>query len=259
MDAINHSERAARDGSVLAALVRRPAEWALFLDIDGTLVDIAPAPDAIAIPAGLGGDLLGVMTRLGGAMALVTGRAIPYVDRLFAPHRFPLAGLHGAEMRLPDGRMHLPAITPALLRARERMRAAALDLPGTMLEDKGAALALHFRGAPQHREGVEAAMREAAALAGPGWVLQRGKMLVELKPARADKGAALKTFMEAVPFAGRRPVAVGDDLTDEDMFAAAIALGGQAIRVGEDDRGSLASDRLRSPAQLRGLLASIAG
>ncbi|MGI6245816.1 MAG: trehalose-phosphatase [Pseudochelatococcus sp.] len=247
----------ATDAPVLTALAENPAQWALFLDIDGTLVDIALTPDTVDVPAGLTDSLAAVMRGLGGAMALVTGRATDFVDGLFHPHRFPLAGLHGAQMRLADGRRRDSEPGPALLRAKDMLRAGVRNWPGVLFEDKGAAVALHFRLAPQQQEAVENLMRDAAVLAGPKWALQRGKMVIELKPAAADKGAALRSFMDTGPFLGRWPVAIGDDLTDEDMFATAIALGGQAVRVGKDARRSLASGRLQTPAQLREALAGI--
>lgn len=243
---------------VLAELVAEAANWALFLDIDGTLVDLAPTPDAIDVPVDLGEDLLSLLTGLGGAMALVTGRGIAYVDGLFYPHRFPIAGLHGAELRQPNGHITHHDAGPSLLRAKEMLHAEARDLPSVIVEDKGAAVALHFRQSPQYQDKVEALMRNAAIVAGPAWTLQFGKMLIELKPAAANKGEALTSFMGASPFLGRRPIAVGDDLTDEDMFAAALAHGGQAIRIGGDDRQTLASGRIATPAQLRAILAQVA-
>ncbi len=243
---------------VLAAMVRDAGRHALFLDVDGTLIDIAPTPDAVRVPDGLGGDIMRLVGRLGGALALVTGRSIAFADRLFAPHRFAMAGLHGAELRHPDGRIVATCPDAAFLRAVAMLRAGARDLRDVVFEDKGAAVALHFRLAREHRAAVEALMREAVVLAGPEWVLQRGKMLVELKPAAADKGRAVAAFMRETPFAGRIPIAVGDDLTDEDMFAAAIANGGRAIRIGVDVRPTLASARFETPARLRAALASLA-
>ncbi|MGV6875509.1 trehalose-phosphatase [Pseudochelatococcus sp. B33] len=249
----------AAEAPALIALAENPGKWALFLDIDGTLVDMAPTPDAVEAPAGLADNLTAVMTGLGGAMALVTGRGIAFVDRLFLPHRFPLAGLHGAELRLSDARTIATDPTPSFMQAKATLRAGTAGMSGVIVEDKGVAVAVHYRLAPHYRERVEALMREAAVLAGPRWSLQGGKMLVELKPAAADKGEALKSFMDAAPFAFRRPLAVGDDLTDESMFAAANALGGQAVRIGSRDARTLAAGRIQSPAHLRDLLALIAG
>lgn len=242
----------------LSALAEAPHAWALFLDIDGTLLDIAPTPEAVVVPAGLLHDLSGVMAGLGGALALVTGRGVRFVDELFHPYRFPLAGLHGAELRLDDERTVTIALTPAFQQAKEALRAGTDGKTGIILEDKGSAIAVHYRLAPHRQEYVEALMRDAARLAGPGWSLQRGKMLVELKPAGADKGAALASFMESAPFAGRRPLAIGDDLTDENMFSAAIARGGEAIRIGSGDARTLASGRIGSPTRLRETLAALA-
>lgn len=243
----------------LAALAENPGEWGLFLDIDGTLIDIAPTPEAVEAPAGLAETLAALMKGLGGAMALVTGRGIGFVDRLFDPHRFPLAGLHGAELRLPGAGTIAAEPAPSFLRAKAALRAGAAGMSGVIVEDKGLAVAVHYRLAPHRRETVEALMRDAAVLAGPRWSLQEGKMVVELKPTAADKGEALKAFMGTAQFAPRRPLAVGDDLTDENMFAAAVAHGGQAIRIGGGDALTLATGRVQSPAHLRSLLASIAG
>ncbi|MBP2237522.1 trehalose 6-phosphate phosphatase [Sinorhizobium kostiense] len=243
---------------IFSIIEQQPSRSALYLDIDGTLLDIAPTPEAIVVPPGLADQLAALAAKLDGAVALVTGRSIARVDALFEPHRFPVAGLHGAEMRLPDGGLVEPALSSAFLAAKEELRARSKDLEGVIFEDKGAAVALHFRLASHHEAVVGALMQQAAASTGEHWALQHGKMVVELKPARSGKGEALERLMGTAPFRGRYPIAVGDDLTDEEMFAVAAAAGGAAIRVGDAAAPTAAHAWIGSPNELRRLLASIA-
>ncbi|MCU0977346.1 MAG: trehalose-phosphatase [Steroidobacteraceae bacterium] len=204
---------------------------ALFLDVDGTLLDIAEAPDRVSVPARVV-DLLARLAARGGALALVSGRSIRDLDGLLAPLRLPCAGLHGAERRDAGGRMHRLRVNGALDGARAALSDFCRDHPGTLLEDKGAALALHYRLAPQAEA---AARRTVAALVSrlaPDFQLQQGKCVLELKPAGASKARAIGDFMAEPPFAGRIPVFVGDDATDEDGFRAVNAHGGLSVRVG---------------------------
>jgi trehalose 6-phosphate phosphatase len=207
--------------------------WALFLDVDGTLLDIADHPDEVRTTPRLKLLLRRARIELGGAVALVSGRAIADLDRLFAPLQLPAAGLHGIERRSADGTVHYRT------GLEERLHAAKRDLmqfveshAGLLLEDKGAALALHYRNAPDLGGEAEAAIRGAAQRTGDGFHVQAGKMVFELKPAGQDKGTAVVEFMDEQPFAGRVPVFVGDDVTDEDGFAAVNELGGESLRVG---------------------------
>ncbi|XEN34343.1 trehalose 6-phosphate phosphatase (plasmid) [Ensifer sp. WSM1721] len=242
---------------ILSMIEREPGRSALYLDIDGTLLDIAPTPEAIIVPRELPDQLAELAAKLGGAVALVTGRSIARVDALLQPHLFPVAGLHGAEMRLPDGRFIEATISADFLAVKEELHARAEGLEGVVFEDKGAAIALHYRLAPHRKGDVDALMEEAAVSTGGGWILQQGKMVVELKPVQSGKGRALEEFMSIAPFRGRWPIAIGDDLTDEGMFAVATAAGGAAIRIGDDAAPTVASARLGSPTELRRLLASV--
>jgi len=140
---------------------------------------------------------------------------------------------------------------------KEKLHARSEGLEGVVFEDKGAAIALHYRLAPHCKAEVDALMEEAAASTGGGWILQQGKMVVELKPVQSGKGRALEEFMAITPFRGRWPIAIGDDLTDEGMFAVATAAGGAAIRIGNDAAPTVASARLGSPTELRRLFASV--
>lgn len=242
---------------MLKEMIASPGEWALFLDIDGTLLNLAPTPDAIEVPPGLPRDLERLHRKLGGAMALVTGRSLDYADMLFAPHVFPLAGLHGAEFRDAWG-VSLVAETEAFTALKHQLVKEAEDYPGVLIEDKGAAIAAHYRLAPDYEKVLEDRMRYYADLAGPDWALQLGKMVFELRPARASKGDAVEHFLQAGPFKNRLPVTIGDDLTDESMFAVANARGGLSVRVGTIDAPSCAGYRLSSPALVRNVLAAMA-
>jgi trehalose 6-phosphate phosphatase len=211
--------------------------WALFLDVDGTLLEIAPHPDQ-ARPAPRLTAALGDASRaLGGALALVSGRAIASLDAMFAPLVLPAAGLHGLERRGADGRVHYPTgFADRLAAARRGLMEFVESRPGLLLEDKGAALALHYRNAPALEAECRQRVEQARAAAGEDFHVQQGKMVLELKPSGEDKGTAIEAFMAEPPFRGRRPVFVGDDVTDEDGFRVVNGLGGLSVRVGHDAR-----------------------
>ncbi|MBO0141061.1 trehalose-phosphatase [Agrobacterium sp. Ap1] len=248
-------------GAVVSGLLRDFDRWALFLDIDGTLIDLAATPDGIVVPPNLPTTLHTISKKLGGALALVTGRALPYADRLFEPYRFPIAGLHGAERRMSDGLIERVTATPEFEVLKERLATEAAGLDGVLIEDKGAAIGAHYRQAPQLQAQLEALMERAAIDAGSDFILQRGKMVIELRPARASKGEAVRHFLSEPCFEGRLPVAIGDDLTDEAMFATANALGGLSIRIGEatlpDGKTTQAAMLISSAAELRDILAGL--
>lgn len=237
-------------------ILARPARFALFLDIDGTLLDLADRPDGVTLPPDLCATLRAVSDRLGGALALVTGRRIPWADQLFG-HRFPIAGLHGFERRRADGHTDLIETPAGLETARSRLAPFA-ERHGLLFEDKGSAVALHFRNAPQHAAEADAMMEGAASDLGTAWSLQRGKMVIELRPAGASKGAAVAAFLTEPPFAGRLPVTIGDDVTDEAMFPVANDAGGLSIRIGDHAQPTAARGHLPTPADLRELLKRIA-
>ncbi len=240
------------------ALPRSPDGFAFFLDIDGTLIEIAPTPDAVAVPPGLPGMLVALGARAGGALALLTGRDIATVDRLFAPVRLPVGAVHGAMRRDAAGTVTGGAPAAALAGVRTRLAAFVAAHPGALFEDKGIAVAVHFRAAPDLAPLARAAVDEAVAAAAGALAVQPGKMVLEVRPEGADKGAALAAFMAAPAFAGRRPLAVGDDLTDESMFRAAVGRGGLAFRVGEAaGTGSAAMPAFAAPADVRRWLASL--
>jgi len=228
--------------------------WALFLDVDGTLLDIADHPDDVRTTPRLKLLVRRAGLELGGAVALVSGRAIADLDRLFMPLQLPTAGLHGIERRSADGTMHYrPALEDRLHDIKRELMEFADNRTGLLLEDKGAALALHYRNAPGAAGEATEIMDRVARDAGDQFHVQHGKMVLELKPAGQDKGTAILQFMDESPFRGRIPVFAGDDVTDEDGFAAVNRLDGESIRVG-DGKSTAARYQIESVNQLLGWL-----
>jgi trehalose 6-phosphate phosphatase len=224
--------------------------WALFLDVDGTLLGFDDDPGAVRVGPVLRHTLAALRDALGGALALVSGRRLADLDRLFGAPDWAAAGLHGLERRRADGReIDVHADPTALGTLRQRAAALATALPGVRLEDKGACIALHYREAPQH---AEAWRRQVPALAAQldGYEVQPGDHVFELKPAGIDKGRAITAFLGEPPFAGRVPVYFGDDLTDEHAFAVVNAHDGISVRVG-DREPSAARFTLHNPAAVQ--------
>jgi trehalose 6-phosphate phosphatase len=224
------------------------AQAALLLDLDGTLLDLAPRPDAVVVPHALRASLARLYPRLGGALALVTGRRLDDVDRLLAPLRLPVAAEHGGILRPDPSGAPEPARLPRLPSGWERRAAAfAAARPGLLVEPKSAGFVLHHRAAPEHGAAARAFLATLLA-EQPGFELLAADMAWELRPSGVDKGRAVRALMARAPFAGRRPIFIGDDVTDEDGMAAAVALGGLGLRVAE---------AFRSPAGVRAWLAAL--
>jgi trehalose 6-phosphate phosphatase len=218
---------------------------ALFLDVDGTLLELADSPEAVRVPERLKELLAALASQEAGALALVSGRRISQIDALFAPARFPAAGLHGLERRDALGvyTRNLPDVlsqAKVLAHARQVLGAFARQHPELLLEDKEFALALHYRRAPHMQAAVESRMRALLAEMGDTYHLQPGKCVIELKPVFSSKRTAIESFMAEPPFRARSPIFVGDDITDEDGFAAVNAMGGDSIRVGGATAGTAA-------------------
>ena len=231
---------------------------ALFLDVDGTLLEIAARPQAVSVPDDLRERLRGLCLASGGGVALVSGREISDLDSLFAPLTLPSAGLHGFEHRGHAGvyrRRPAPSAV-ALETARAALAELARQHAGLVVEDKRFALALHYRDAPQLEETALAAVRDIASRVGDDLELQRGKMVVELRPAGATKAQAVAAFLAEVPFVGRLPIFIGDDLTDEPAFELVNRLGGLSVVVGAR-RPSAARTRLRDVSAVRDWLAQL--
>jgi trehalose 6-phosphate phosphatase len=235
---------------------------ALFLDVDGTLLDIARRPEEVAVPEDLGALLQSASQALEGALALVSGRAIGDLDRLFTPLRLPAAGQHGIELRLePDGEAAIMPARPVGPALKSAVEALASKRPGVELEDKGMTLAVHYRAAPRSGGLLTRDLRRLLDREGQGIALCRGKMVLELRDARYTKAGAVEAFMLRAPFAGRLPVFIGDDITDEDGFDAVERHGGIAMPVGEAYQGAgNRRDRRATfavPADVRSWLATL--
>lgn len=236
-----------------------PRHCAFFLDLDGTLVEIARSPRAVHIPSELPALIADLHAAAQGALALVSGRPIADVDRILAMPQIPVAGQHGVERRDARGRLHRHSVDErALAELRRQFPAWRRRYPKLLIEDKGLSIALHFRAAPALEDAIHRLADDAlAAMASRDFQVQPGKMVVEIKPAGRDKGSTVDEYMGEAPFAGRLPVFVGDDATDEFGFRRVNARGGVSIKVGEGD--TVATRRLENVDAvhrwLRGVLA----
>ena len=222
-------------------------EAALLVDVDGTLLEIAPRPELVEIPPGLPDLLHRLAGERGGALALISGRPVADLDRLFRSWHGAAAGLHGIERRRPDGSWSETgsseadrAAAAALDRLRPQLQALARQRPGVWVEDKGRTLALHYRAAPEAGAAIRNTAERLLREAGDALRLIPGKMVVEFQPRHHSKGGAIAAFMAEPPFRGRVPVFLGDDTTDEAGFAEINRRGGTSIRVGPPSADSAA-------------------
>ena len=226
------------------------SDWALFLDFDGTLVDIAERPDAIVIDPALPDILSRLQKRLGGAVAVVSGRPIAFLDQQLLPGRFDAAGLHGLDYRIGQDLYRCrPHDHPKLRTMASHLEQSFRAKPGLILEDKGCSLAIHWRLAPHEKDFALSKAQSTAASLGEGYRFQYGKAVAEILPANAGKGKIIEFFLDQSPYRGRRPVFIGDDLTDEHGFEAVNARGGVSIRVGPGETS--ATLRVGTPSALR--------
>lgn len=247
----------AESGESLCPPTSGARKWALFLDVDGTLLDIAATPEMAKVPDDLPGILLRLSGWLDGAVALVSGRALADIDRLFFPLRLPAAGQHGAELRWLRGGVHeAPGARDGLDAIRALVKQRFGKLNGVLIEDKGMSVAVHYRLAPEHGPYVRATAEELVQPHAATTALLHGKALVEFKPRTICKGTAVAALMDQPPFRERVPVFIGDDRTDEDGFVTAARLGGLAIRVG-DGPGRDAPWYIATPDALRAWLARL--
>ena len=234
------------------------ARWALFLDVDGTLLELAPTPETVYVSERLKSLLIELSQRLEGAVALISGRTIADLDYLFSPLRFCASGIHGAERRHSNGRIVRAPIAnrDQLAYAEEELDAFVRAHEGLLLEDKSFALALHYRLAPHLETTAREKMLSVVQQLGPSYVLQPGKRVFEIRPAAFTKGTAIRSFLSEAPFAQRSPIYLGDDLTDEHAFEAVNALNGISIRVG-DQAATHAKFRIPTIAQVHQWLAEL--
>jgi trehalose 6-phosphate phosphatase len=205
--------------------------WALFLDLDGTLLDIAPVPDQVIVPEDLVEDLARAHKVLGGALAIVSGRGLADIDRLLAPLHLPVGSEHAAIVRLPNGfydevELKVPDAW------KHSLSELATACPGVLAETKRHNVVAHYRNAPAYEETVRQAVAKLVANDPENFELLEAKMAFEIRPRLVTKGRAVHALMNVEPFTGRVPVFIGDDRTDEDGFAAVIEQGGIALDVG---------------------------
>lgn len=230
---------------------------ALFLDIDGTMIDIAPTPESVVVPESLKLSLTRLRERLDGALAVISGRTLSAIDELFAPVKFAAAGAHGAEVRLrPDGDVERRAPILGVVEKAALASIAKLD-PRLRLEDKVYTMAIHYRAAPELEDTVIAAAKRDVGQLHEDLRILCGKAVIEVKSRGFDKGTGLAHLMRHSPFAGRRPIFFGDDLTDQDAMAALPQFAGLGISVGQHLSG--AARQVSSPAQVRRWLSYLTG
>ena len=232
------------------------ADWCLFLDVDGTLIEFCDSPSPTNRDDALNRLLDRVWRALDGRLALISGRTIDNLDRLFAPRRFAAAGLHGLERRNASGvRQRLEVDADALDGARAAMRSFVMRHPQALVEDKGIAVALHYRSAPHLEPAARECLADVAAGLGDPFHVQEGNMVMELKSSRSTKATAIAAFLDEPPFRGHTPVFVGDDLTDLDGFRVVDRRGGMSIAVGGRVR---ARWHIADPRAVRAWLAQVA-
>ena len=238
-------------------LVPHLGEIAILLDIDGTLLDLMPTPREVWVPPGLSKALNGLLTRTSGALALVSGRSLNDIDLIFAPDQFPVVGGHGAEMRLnPDGEpsaVHAPPLDKELKR---RLATIAKLSPGILLEDKGYSLALHYRLAPHAEKAIyEAVSLIRADLPNAPIEVLPGKFVCEIKHSGFTKATGVRELMTLEPFKGRKPLFIGDDVTDETVFAIMPDFDGLSFSVGRRAQG--VAGHFDTPGDVREFLARL--
>jgi trehalose 6-phosphate phosphatase len=238
-------------------LAPRLGDCAILLDIDGTLLDLAPTPREVWVPPGLAETLSRLRDRTSGALALVSGRSLNDIDLIFAPEQFPAVGGHGAEMRISTDSEAVAVHAPPMDKELKRRLAAIAKLsPGILLEDKGYSLALHYRLAPHAEKAIyEAVSLIRADLPNAPIEVLPGKCVCEIKQSGFDKATGVRELMTHAPFRGRRPIFIGDDVTDESVFAMMPDLGGLAFSVGRRAQG--VTDYFDDPRDVRAWLARL--
>jgi len=243
--------------SAASELARHLDECTILLDIDGTLLDLAPTPREVWVPPGLAKTLNCLLARTSGALALVSGRSLNDIDLIFAPEQFPAVGGHGAEMRISQDSEAVATHAPPMDRELKRRLAAIAKLsPGILLEDKGYSLALHYRLAPHAEKAIyEAVSLIRADLPNAPIEVLPGKCVCEIKHSGFTKATGVLELMAHEPFKGRRPIFIGDDVTDEAVFGIMPDLGGLAFSVGR--RATGVADHFDEPRDVREWLAHL--
>jgi trehalose 6-phosphate phosphatase len=244
-----------RESDVLIDAIDYKAR-AILLDVDGTLLDFAPTPLEVVIPPELIVALGRLAKQTGGALAFVSGRTLAELDMFFAPLRLPAIGGHGAELRLADGviKRAKTFLDPQLKRA---LAAIAEDKPGLVVEDKGYSIALHYRLTPEHGHAVREEVNAiCAAFPSAAIEILPGKSVVEVKQPSFNKGTAVREIMRHAPFEGRKPIFIGDDVTDDAAFAVLPEFGGTGFSVGRDVQGL--AGKFEEPKDVRSWISALA-
>jgi trehalose 6-phosphate phosphatase len=256
-DIVGEDEGAPETVPVPRSLVPHLSETAILLDIDGTLLDLAPTPREVWVPPGLAKTLNRLLARTNGALALVSGRSLNDIDLIFAPEQFPAVGGHGAEMRIAIDSEAVASHAPPMDKELKRRLAAIARLsPGILLEDKGYSLALHYRLAPHAEKAIYAAVSLIRAdLPNAPIEVLPGKCVCEIKHSGFTKATGVRELMMHEPFRGRRPLFIGDDVTDESVFAIMPDLDGLAFSVGRRAKG--VAGHFDSPSDVREFLAHL--
>jgi trehalose 6-phosphate phosphatase len=256
-DIVGDDEGAPETVPVPRSLVPHLSESAILLDIDGTLLDLAPTPREVWVPPGLAKTLNRLLARTSGALALVSGRSLNDIDLIFAPEQFPAVGGHGAEMRITGDSEAVATHAPPMDKELKRRLAAIARLsPGILLEDKGYSLALHYRLAPHAEEAIYAAVSLIRAdLPNAPIEVLPGKCVCEIKHSGFTKATGVLELMTHEPFKGRRPLFIGDDVTDESVFGIMPDFDGLAFSVGRRARG--VAGHFDAPDDVRQFLAHL--
>ncbi len=256
-DIAGDDEGAPETVPVPRSLVPHLSESAVLLDIDGTLLDLAPTPREVWVPPGLAKTLNRLLARTNGALALVSGRSLNDIDLIFAPELFPAVGGHGAEMRVSSDSEAVATHAPPMDKELKRRLAAIARLsPGILLEDKGYSLALHYRLAPHAEKAIYAAVSLIRAdLPNAPIEVLPGKCVCEIKHSGFTKATGVRELMTHEPFKGRRPLFIGDDVTDESVFGIMPDFDGLAFSVGRRAKG--VAGHFDAPSDVREFLAHL--
>src|SRR3954454_2924976 len=256
-DLVGEEEGTPETVPVPRSLVPHLSETAILLDIDGTLLELMPTPREVWVPPGLSKTLNRLLARTDGALALVSGRSLNDIDLIFAPEQFPAVGGHGAEMRITGDSEAVSAHAPPMDKELKRRLAAIARLsPGILLEDKGYSLALHYRLAPHAEKAIYAAVSLIRAdLPNAPIEVLPGKLVCEIKHSGFNKATGVRELMSYGPFKGRRPIFIGDDVTDETVFAIMPDLDGLAFSVGRRAHG--VDGHFDAPSDVREFLARL--